>query len=102
MSWGVYLNPPARAAVFNFDEKTQCQALDRTQPSRPMVKGRAATMTHDYKRNGTQDTRDIEVVGAQRPSTLAPALHPDLVVVVQPCRKMVQGTHRQTATPRSL
>jgi len=64
MSWGVYLNPPARAAVFNFDEKTQCQALDRTQPSRPMVKGRAATMTHDYKRNGTIDAavpRDLGV-----------------------------------------
>ena len=52
---GLYLNPPARAAVFSFDEKTQCQALDRTQPSLPMVKGRAATMTHDYKRNGTID-----------------------------------------------
>ena len=38
-----------------FDEKTQCQALDRTQPSLPMVRGRAATMTHDYKRNGTTD-----------------------------------------------
>jgi transposase len=52
---GVYLNPPTRAAVFSFDEKTQCQALDRTQPSLPMVRGRAATMTHDYKRNGTVD-----------------------------------------------
>jgi transposase len=52
---GLYLNPPARAAVFSFDEKTQCQALDRTQPSLPMVPGRAGTMTHDYKRNGTVD-----------------------------------------------
>jgi transposase len=49
------MNPPARAAVFSFDEKTQCQAMDRTQPSLPMVPGRAGTMTHDYKRNGTTD-----------------------------------------------
>src|SRR5688572_25408290 len=52
---GLYLNPPARAAVFSFDEKTQCQALDRTQPSLPLKPGRAGTMTHDYKRNGTID-----------------------------------------------
>ncbi|MGH3500042.1 MAG: IS630 family transposase [Nocardioidaceae bacterium] len=52
---GVYLNPPARAVVFSFDEKTQCQALDRTQPSLPMKPGRAKTMTHDYKRHGTID-----------------------------------------------
>ncbi len=52
---GVYLKPPARAVVFSFDEKTQCQALDRTQPSLPMKPGRAGTMTHDYKRNGTID-----------------------------------------------
>lgn len=52
---GLYMNPPARAVVFCFDEETQCQALDRTQPSLPMKPGRAATMTHDYKRNGTID-----------------------------------------------
>ena len=52
---GLYLNPPARAAVFSYDEKTQCQALDRTQPSLPMKAGRAGTMTHDYKRHGTID-----------------------------------------------
>ena len=52
---GVYLNPPERAAVFCFDEKTQCQALDRTQPSLPLKPGRAGTMTHDYKRHGTTD-----------------------------------------------
>jgi transposase len=52
---GLYVNPPARAAVFSFDEKTQCQALDRTQPSLPMKRGRGGTMTHDYKRNGTID-----------------------------------------------
>jgi transposase len=52
---GLYLDPPARAVVFSFDEKTQCQALDRTQPSLPMKPGRAGTMTHDYKRHGTID-----------------------------------------------
>jgi transposase len=52
---GLYLNPPARAVVFSYDEKTQCQALDRTQPSLPLKPGRAGTMTHDDKRNGTID-----------------------------------------------
>lgn len=52
---GLYLDPPARAAVFSFDSKTQCQALDRTQLSLPMKRGRAGTMTHDDKRNGTID-----------------------------------------------
>ena len=52
---GLYLNPPERAVVFSFDEKTQCQALDRTQPSLPMKRGRGESMTHDYKRNGTTD-----------------------------------------------
>jgi transposase len=52
---GLYLNPPERAVVFSFDEKTQVQALDRTQPSLPMKRGRGATLTHDYKRHGTTD-----------------------------------------------
>ena len=50
---GLYLNPPDRAVVLCMDEKSQMKALDRTQPSLPMKKGRAGTMTHDYKRNGT-------------------------------------------------
>ena len=50
---GLYLNPPQKAVVLCMDEKSQIQALDRTQPSLPMKKGRAGTMTHDYKRNGT-------------------------------------------------
>ena len=49
------MGPPKRAAFFSFDEKTQVQALDRTQPSLPMRAGRAGTMTHDYERNGTVD-----------------------------------------------
>ena len=50
---GLYLNPPENAIVLCMDEKSQIQALDRTQASLPMKKGRAGTMTHDYKRNGT-------------------------------------------------
>ena len=50
---GLYLNPPEHALVFCIDEKSQIQALDRTQPGLPMKKGRAGTMTHDYERNGT-------------------------------------------------
>ena len=50
---GLYLNPPEQAVVLCMDEKSQIQALDRTQASLPMKKGRAGTMTHDYKRNGT-------------------------------------------------
>ena len=52
---GLYMNPPERAVVFSFDEKTQVQALDRTQPSLPIKPGRAGTLTHDYKRHGTVD-----------------------------------------------
>jgi len=50
---GLYLNPPDKAVVLAMDEKSQIQALDRTQPSLPLKRGRAGTMTHDYKRHGT-------------------------------------------------
>lgn len=50
---GLYLDPPERAIVLSVDEKSQIQALDRSQPGLPMKKGRAGTMTHDYKRHGT-------------------------------------------------
>ncbi len=50
---GLYLNPPEHALVLSVDEKSQIQALDRTEPGLPMKKGRGQTMTHDYKRNGT-------------------------------------------------
>jgi len=50
---GLYLNPPDKSLVLCVDEKSQIQALDRTQPGLPMKKGRCGTMTHDYKRNGT-------------------------------------------------
>lgn len=50
---GLYVDPPAHAVVLSVDEKSQIQALDRTQPGLPMKKGRLGTMTHDYKRHGT-------------------------------------------------
>src|SRR5258707_7717225 len=49
---GIYVNPPSHAIVLSVDEKSQIQALDRTQPGLPMKKGRAGTITHDYKRHG--------------------------------------------------
>jgi transposase len=70
---GLYLNPPERAIVLSVDEKSQIQALDRTQPGLPLKKGRAATMTHDYKRNGTTtlfaalDVKSGIVIGECRP-----------------------------------
>jgi len=50
---GLYVDPPAHAIILSVDEKSQIQALDRTQPGLPMKRGRAGTMTHDYKRHGT-------------------------------------------------
>ena len=70
---GLYLNPPDKAIVLCVDEKSQIQALDRTQPGLPMKRGRAGTMTHDYKRNGTTtlfaalDLLQGKVVGACLP-----------------------------------
>jgi len=66
---GLYLNPPEKALVLCVDEKSQIQALDRTQPSLPLKRGRAGTLTHDYKRNGTTtlfaalSTLDGSVIG---------------------------------------
>jgi len=66
---GLYLNPPEHAIVLSVDEKSQIQALDRTQPGLPLKKGRGQTWTHDYKRNGTTtlfaalNTLDGKVIG---------------------------------------
>ena len=70
---GLYLHPPDRALVLCIDEKSQIQALDRTQPGLPLKKGRAATMTHDYKRHGTTtlfaalDVKSGLVIGECKP-----------------------------------
>ena len=70
---GLYLSPPENAVVFCVDEKSSIQALDRTQPGLPLKKGRAGTMTHDYKRHGT--------------STLFAALHVATGEVIGQCRQ---------------
>jgi transposase len=70
---GLYLNPPDKAFVLSVDEKSQIQALDRTQPGLPIKKGHAGTMTHDYKRHGTTtlfaalNILDGKVIGACMP-----------------------------------
>jgi transposase len=70
---GLYLNPPEHAMVLSLDEKSQIQALDRTQPGLPMKPGRSQTMTHDYKRHGTTtlfaalNTLDGNVLGTCMP-----------------------------------
>ena len=70
---GLYLNPPENAIVLSCDEKSQMQALNRTQPGLPLKKGRCGTMTHDYKRNGTTtlfaalNTMDGSVIGTCMP-----------------------------------
>src|SRR5271157_1646692 len=118
---GLYLNPPERAVVFSFDEKTQVQALDRTQPSLPMKSGRAGTMTHDYKRHGTTDlfaalnVKSGEVLYDTRRSHAASdvlaffklidlhvAKDLDIHVVAEPRRAVVRRAHRTPAPPRSL
>ena len=70
---GLYMNPPDKALVLCLDEKSQIQALDRTQPGLPLKKGRCGTMTHDYKRNGTTtlfaalNVLDGKVIGERYP-----------------------------------
>jgi len=70
---GLYMDPPCHAVVLSIDEKSQIQALDRTQPGLPLKPGRCGTMTHDYKRNGTTtlfaalNTLDGTVVGRCMP-----------------------------------
>jgi hypothetical protein len=80
---GLYLKPPDKALVLCVDEKSQIQALDRPQPALPMKKGRAGTMTHDYKRNGT--------------TTLFAALNMLDGCVIGACLPR----HRQTPSPSS-
>ena len=76
---GLYLNPPEHAIVLSVDEKSQIQALDRTQPSLPLKRGRAKTMTHDYKRHGV--------------TTLFAALNTISGRVIGKCMK--QHTHKE-------
>ena len=91
---GLYVNPPEHAVVLSVDEKSQIQALDRTQPGLPLKKGRCGTMTHDYKRNGTTtlfaafNVLEGSVIGRcmQRPITRPSSTFRAANKVVVPCR----------------
>ena len=84
MVWGLYLNPPESAVVLCVDDESQCQALERSQPSLPLKAGRAATMTHDYRRHGT--------------TTLLAALNATTGEVLTECRRW-HCTHSACRSP---
>ncbi len=79
---GLYVDPPAHAIVLSVDEKSQIQALDRTQPGLPLKKGRLGTMTHDYVRHGTTtlfaalNVLDGTVIGRKHAASSASGVHP--------------------------
>jgi hypothetical protein len=99
---GLYVDPPAHAVVLSIDEKSQIQALDRTQPGLPMRKGRCATMTYDYKRNGTTlfaalDILEGKVIGAAPPAS---GIHPHSQCRRGTrCRPTKRSTWFSTTTP---
>jgi hypothetical protein len=89
---GLYVDPPAHAIVLSVDEKSQIQALDRTQPGLPLKKGRAATMTHDYKRHGTTTLCAASV---------HPLLSPSACSRVVKSQEPSSATRRERRTPGS-
>src|SRR5487761_1564486 len=92
---GLYLNPPDHAVVVCIDEKTQIQALDRTQPILAMRPGQAERRTFDYRRHGTTGP----ALAGPAPA-LPPSFHADLLVVDQPGGALVRRPHAQAATAR--
>ena len=116
---GLYVDPPAHAIVLSFDEKSQIQTLDRTQPGLPMKKGRAGTMTHDYKRHGTTtlfaalNVLDGTVIGRnmqRQPQDRQGARTRSTTTVTRACRRgdridapmSVIGTKRTNGPPPRL
>jgi transposase len=103
---GLYLNPPERAIVLSMDEKSQIQALDRTQPSLPMKPGRAGTMTHDYKRNGTTtlfaalNVLTGSVIGQAHATDTASSSR-SCARSIGPSRRPCRSTSSSTTTPRT-
>jgi hypothetical protein len=100
---GLYIDPPAHAVILSLDEKTQIQALDRTQPGLPIKPGRAGTMTHDYKRHGTTTLFAPRCVGRQGgwPVHAAPSpsgVHP----LPQRRREVRPGQQGHARHPRQL
>src|SRR3546814_19942751 len=113
---GLYVSPPAHAIVLAVDEKSQIQALDRTQPGLPLKRGRGATMTHDYKRNGTTtlfaalNVLDGSVIGRNMQrhrhqefirflNTIEAQMHADKAIHVIPDN---YATHKQPKVPPRL
>src|SRR5947209_14809091 len=94
---GLYVDPPEHALVLSVDEKSQIQALDRTQPGLPMKKGRCGTMTHDYKRHGTTtlfaalDVLEGRVIG----QCMARHRHQEFI-------RFLNKINRETAAAREL
>src|SRR5215472_12311833 len=104
---GLYVNPPDGAAVFSLDEKTQCQALDRTQPSLPLRHGRAGTMTHDYKRQERPISSPPSTSPAARSSpiaaraTLRSTSWSSSSASMRACRASCPSTSSSTICPRT-
>jgi hypothetical protein len=102
---GLYLNPPEHALVLCCDEKSQIQALDRTQPGLPLKKGRGQTMTHDYKRNGTAtlfaalNTLDGSVISLCQERPLPRPLHPHQRLVAKHGRTVLSRPHSAPPPP---
>jgi transposase len=102
---GLYVNPPEHAIVLSIDEKSQIQALDRTQPGLPMKKGRCGTMTHDYKRHGTTtlfaalNVLDGTVIGRCMQRHRHQEFIRFLNVTRPPCRRAKRSTPSSTTTP---
>ena len=102
---GLYVDPPAHAVVLSVDEKSQIQALDRTQPGLPMKQGRAGTMTHDYKRHGTTtlfaalNVLDGTVIGRNMQRHRHQEFIRFLNAVEARCRPERRSTPSSTTTP---
>jgi transposase len=100
---GLYVDPPAHAVVLSVDEKSQIQALDRTQPGLPMKKGRAETMTHDYKRHGTtwlfaaMNVLDGTVIGRN----MQRHRHQEFIRFLNAVEREVPGGKQDGRVPRS-
>lgn len=100
---GLYVSPPAHAMVLSIDEKSQIQALDRTQPGLPLKRGRSATMTHDYKRRHdhavcSSRCPDRRGVRAQHAAPPASGVHP----LPQCSRSRYSGRQARPRDPRQL
>src|SRR5450631_3559318 len=100
---GLYVDPPEKALVLSVDEKSQIQALDRTQPGLPLKKGRAGTMTHDYKRNGTTTLFRARCGGRYRHRRMSGTPSGRRVPVVsENNRQRDARTSRSASDPRQL